>query len=395
MIYGGKMKKLLSVFLMFMTFAVAVSGVKLVKHKTLADVGLETKSESAYLMDFHSGTQIYAKNETERLPIASMCKIMTLNLAFEEIESGNLKLNDTIVVSANAAGMGGSQIFLDANKEYQVSELIKGIVVASANDASVAIAEQICGSEDAFVAKMNEKCALLGMNDTHFSNCTGLPKAEQYSCAKDVAVMFSALAKHKDYFRFSKIWMDEIKHDGGRVTEISNTNKLIRFYEGCDGGKTGYTSEAGHCLAATAVRKNMRLVSVVIKAPDSKTRFADVSSMFNYGFANFENKLIVDKETPLDIQAEVVGGKQETVKGIAEESYYQFCKKNEKVALNIDFIPTQRVKAPVEKGEKIGVLNVYKDNVLVKEINVLAYETVEKQTYFDIIKNIISEWGIL
>lgn len=388
------MKKLLSVFLMFMTFAVAVCGVKLVRYKTLADIGLDTKSESAYLMDYHSGEPIYSKNETERLPIASMCKIMTLTLAFEEIENGNLSLNDTITVSANAAGMGGSQIFLDANKNYQVSELIKGIVVASANDASVAIAEQISGSEEAFVSKMNEKCTLLGMKDTHFSNCTGLPKAEQYSCAKDVAIMFSALAGHKDYFKFSRIWMDEIKHDGGRVTEISNTNKLIRFYEGCDGGKTGYTSEAGHCLAATAVRKNIRLISVVIKAPDSKTRFADVSSMFNYGFANYENKLIVDNETPLDIQAEVAGGKCETVKGIAEEPYYQFCKKNEKIALNIDFIPVQRMKAPVEKGEKIGVLNIYKDNVLIKEINVLAFETVEKQTYFDVIRNIIGEWGL-
>lgn len=395
MISGGKMKKLLSVFLMFMTFAIAVSGVKLVKVKTLADAeGLNAKSESAYLVDFNSGTTIFSKNETERLPIASMCKIMTLTLAFDEIENGNLSLDDTITVSSEAAGMGGSQIFLDANKEYEVRQLIKGIVVASANDASVAIAEEISGSEDAFVARMNEKCAELSMKDTHFSNCTGLPKAEQYSCAKDVAAMFAALIKHKGCFEFSRIWMDEIQHDGGRVTEISNTNKLIRFYEGCDGGKTGYTSEAGHCLAATAMRKGMRLISVVIKSPDSKTRFNDVSTMFNYGFANFENKLIVDEKTPLDIEVEVSGGKQDFVKGIAQEPFYQFSKKNEKIALNIDFVPDGHVKAPVEQGEKIGTLNIYRDNVLIKEINVLAYEKIEKQTYFDIIKNIIDQWNL-
>ena len=230
------MKKLLSVFLMFMTFAIAVSGVKLVKVKTLADAeGLNAKSESAYLVDFNSGTTIFSKNETERLPIASMCKIMTLTLAFDEIENGNLSLDDTITVSSEAAGMGGSQIFLDANKEYEVRQLIKGIVVASANDASVAIAEEISGSEDAFVARMNEKCAELGMKDTHFSNCTGLPKAEQYSCAKDVAAMFAALIKHKGYFEFSRIWMDEIRalpcgdRDAKRHAFNFRRDKVARF----------------------------------------------------------------------------------------------------------------------------------------------------------------------
>ena len=381
---------------MLMAFGVAVSGVRSVKVKTLAAPAesLSAVSEAAYLTDFNSGTVIYAKNETERLPIASMCKIMTLLLTFESIDSGSLSLDDTVTVSAEAAGMGGSQIFLDANKPYEVRELVKGIVVASANDASYALAEQISGSEELFVAEMNAKCKELGMNDTHFSNCTGLPKAQQYSCAKDVSKMFSELLTHKDYFTFSRIWMDEIHHDGGRVTEISNTNKLIRFYEGCDGGKTGYTSEAGHCLAASAQRKGMRLVSVVIKAPDGKTRFNDVSTMFNYGFANYENKLILDCEKPLEIPVTVTGGKQDSVLGVPAESYYLFSARNEKIALNIDFTPDEKVKAPVEKGQRIGSLTVEKDGILVKEIPVLAYETVEKQTYFDIVKNIIDNWKL-
>lgn len=388
------MKKLLSVFLMFMACALAVAA-NSVKIKTLAAAAdLQAVSESAYLVDYNSGTVIYSKNETERLPIASMCKIMTLLLTFEAIDNGELSLSDTITVSAEAAGMGGSQIFLDADKPYEVRELVKGVVVASANDASVALAEQIAGSEDLFVSEMNEKCRELGMADTHFSNCTGLPKAEQYSCAKDVSAMFSALLKHKGYFEFSRIWMDEIRHDGGRITEISNTNKLIRFYDGCDGGKTGYTAEAGHCLAASAQRKGMRLVAVVIKAPDSKSRFGDVSKMFNYGFANFENKLIVDCEKPLEIPVRVEGGKQDCVRAVPAESYYGFCAKNEKLALEIDFLPFESVKAPVKKGDKIGTLTISKDGAIVKEIDVLADENVEKQTYFDIVKNIIENWSL-
>lgn len=379
---------------MFMA-CISATAANTVKIKTLAAAAdLQAAAESAYLVDYNSGTVIYSKNETERLPIASMCKIMTLLLTFEAIDNGELSLSDTITVSAEAAGMGGSQIFLDADKPYEVRELVKGVVVASANDASVALAEQISGSEDLFVSEMNEKCRELGMADTHFSNCTGLPKAGQYSCAKDVSAMFSALLKHKRYFEFSRIWMDEIRHDGGRITEISNTNKLIRFYDGCDGGKTGYTAEAGHCLAASAQRKGMRLVAVVIKAPDSKSRFGDVSKMFNYGFANFENKLIVDCEKPLEIPVRVEGGKQDCVRAVPAESYYGFCAKNENLALEIDFLPFESVKAPVKKGDKIGSLTISKDGAIVKEIDVLADENVEKQTYFDIVKNIIENWSL-
>lgn len=388
------MKKILSVFLLLLTFCVSVSGVKPSKYKTLADTGISAVSESAYLTDYNSGTLIYAKNEKEQLPIASMCKIMTLLLSFEEIDAGNLFLDEEIIVSANASGMGGSQVFLDANKPYKVSELIKSITVASANDASVAMAERICGSEEAFVDKMNEKCRELGMENTCFANCTGLPKPGQYSCAKDVSVMFSALLKHKEYFNFSKIWMDEIKHDGDRVTEISNTNKLIRFYEGCDSGKTGFTSEAGHCLAASAVRKGMRLVCVVIKSPDSKARFNDVSSMFNYGFANFENRLVINEKEPLDITVNVEKGKKGTVQAIAKEPFYLFLKKNEKVALDIDFEPVEMVKAPVTKGETIGKLSIFRDSKLIGEVEVVSNEDVSKKTYFDIVKNIIDKWAI-
>lgn len=353
------------------------------------------KSKSAYLMDEKTGTVILKNNETERLPIASMCKIMTLLLTFEEIDCGNLNFSDLITVSDSAAGMGGSQVFLEANAEYKAEDLIKSIVVASANDASVAIAETICGSEESFVTKMNDKARDLNMENTVFVNCTGLPKPGQYSCAKDVATMFSELLKHSDYYKFSSIWMDEISHPNDRKTEISNTNKLIKFYNGCDSGKTGYTSEAGHCLAASAVRNGMRLISVIISAPDSKTRFKEASAMFNYGFANYVNKMIVDDRQPLDLDVSIENGKKDTIEVIAEKPFFLFSEKNEKRAIEIDFVPCENVKAPISKGDVVGKLVVFENDTEIASINVISNEDVAEATYFDTIKDVIKNWALI
>ncbi len=399
------MKKNFSVIFIFLAFAFTISCFSVFStNKVSADAYAETvtdeqvggiKSKSAYLMDAESGSVIFAHDENKRLPIASMCKIMTLLLCFEDMDAGNISLEDTITVSENAGGMGGSQIFLDKNADYKVGDLIKGIVVASANDASVAMAEQICGSEQAFVDKMNEKAAELGMSNTVFVNCTGLPEAGQFSCAKDVAVMFSNLLKHEDYFRYSGIWMDEIKHSDGRITQISNTNKLIRFYEGCDSGKTGYTSEAGHCLAASAKRNGMRLISVVVASPDSKTRFKEVSSMFNFGFANYVNKIIVDDKKPLELKVEVAGGKKDTVQVVAEKPFYLFSAKNDKRSVEIDFIPESTVKAPVIKGDTVGYIVIYENNKEIGRVNVLSNEDIEAATYFDAVYDIIKNWSLV
>lgn len=392
------MKKKFSVIFIFLAFIMTIGCFTTIKVKAsygVSDLAFEDlKSKSVYLMDEKTGTVIFRKNENNRLPIASMCKIMTLLLAFEEIDCGNINFGDYICVSSNAAGMGGSQVFLEANAEYKFEDLIKSIVVASANDASVAIAETICGSEDAFVSRMNEKAKSLGMENTLFANCTGLPKAEQYSCAKDVAIMFSELLKHKDYYRFSSIWMDEISHPNNRKTEISNTNKLIKFYSGCDSGKTGYTSEAGHCLAASATRNGMRLISVIISAPDSKTRFKEASSMFNFGFANYVNKLIIDNNNPLEINVNVESGKKDTVEVVAENPFYIFSEKNEKRAVEIDFVPFEQIKAPVYKGDIVGKLVIYENNTEIASINVIANEEIAEATYFDTINDIIKNWAL-
>ncbi len=363
--------------------------------KALADQGFNAVSKSAYLIDANSGKVLYSKNENDRLPIASMCKIMTLLLTFEAVDSGELAIDDTITVSENASGMGGSQVFLEANAEYRVGELIKSIVVASANDACVAIAERLCGSERAFVEKMNSRANELGMNDTLFANCTGLPKPNQYSSAKDCAKMFSELIKHKGYFFFSRIWTDKIAHPNERFTEISNTNKLIRFYNGCNGGKTGYTKEAGHCLTACAERNGVRLVSVVISAPDSKVRFKDVSSMFDYGFANFVNKLVVDDRKPLDLAVDVANGKKDTIEVKAERPFFVMANKSEKISVECDFVPNEKIKAPIYAGDKVGVINIYRDGQKIGEVNVVSTQDVLEKTYFDYIKDIGQNWAII
>ncbi len=359
------------------------------------DEVIKSVSKSAYVVEPHSQTVIFSKDENKKLPIASMCKIMTLLICFEAIDNNELSYDELILVSDKASGMGGSQIFLETNGEYKVGELIKGIVVASANDACVALAERLCGSEESFVNKMNDKAEQLEMNNTLFSNCTGLPKLEQYSCAKDVSIMLSELIQHEDYFRFAKIWTDKIAHPKDRFTEISNTNKLVRFYEGCDGGKTGYTSEAGHCLAATAFKGDMRLVSVVIGAPDSKTRFNEVRGMFDYGFANYVNKKIVDENTPLDIKIDVVGGKKNTLEIIPEKPIFLFTKRDEKRNVEINFYPKARVKAPINKGDVVGRISVYENGIEIKSVNVLSNESVLSKTYFDILQDIGNNWAVL
>ncbi len=382
------MKKLFLLLLTLVCFSAFAT-------KSYVPAAAETvSSKASYMIDYNSGTVISARNESARLPIASMCKIMTLLLIFEEVDSGNISMDEAIPVSENSAGMGGSQAFLEAGGEYLARDLIKSIIIASANDSCMAFAEKICGSEKLFVEKMNKRAQELGMKDTLFANCTGLPKPTQYSCAKDVAAMFSELIKHEKYFEFSNVWMDEIKHPKDRVTGLTNTNKLVKFYEGCDGGKTGYTAEAGHCLTATAKRGGMRLISVVISAPDSKTRFKETTDMFNYGFANFTNKLLVDSSTPLEIEANVSGGKVENVELIPEKDYYFFSKKNSDENFRIDFDQTMPLKAPVEKGDVVGELIVYKDNVEISRINCLANENVDRKLYFGYIFDIMKNWAV-
>lgn len=347
------------------------------------------KCKSALLMDYDTGKVLRAQNETERLQIASMVKIMTLNLIFDEIEKGSLSTDDMISVSENASSMGGSQAFLDAGCSYQANELIKSIVVASANDSCVAMAEHIAGSVENFVAKMNDKASKLGMNDTYFVNCTGLPAPNQYCCAFDVAIMFRELISNERFFDYSKIWMFDFVHPSGRITQLTNTNKLVRFYEGCDGGKTGFTSEALSCLAATAKRGNTRFISVVIGAADAKTRNAQVSTMLNEAFSGYETKQYVYKQN-LAGKSEVIGGKEKFVDCYPSEDYFVLTEKGENKAVDVQFEFWQ-VLAPIKKGDVVGKVIVL-DGDTTKEIDLKADIDVEKKSFLDIVDDIVDNW---
>ncbi len=359
-----------------------------------ADENFTVKSKSAYQMDYATKTVIYEKNPREHLPIASMCKIMTQLLLYEKIDKGELNTDDKVIVSKNASGMGGSQVFLEENGEYSVDDLLKSISIASANDACVAMAEKVCGTTQSFVEEMNKRAAELNMGDTLFENCTGLPSPNQYSCAKDVATMFAELIKHSEYFKYSTIWTDEIKHPGGRVTGLTNTNKLIRFYKGCDSGKTGYTSEAGHCLCASAKRDNMRLITVVIGAPESKRRFYEVSTLFDNAFNSFCSKTILSKETPLEITAKIEGGKKDKVIIRPKEDFSYFCQKGKQIAVDVDFVSEQKVYAPIFIGDTVGKLTVYVDGIAVGEIDAVSNEDVNKKNYCNYIKDVIDGWKL-
>lgn len=347
--------------------------------------------KSAYLCDYYSGECVYELNPTERLPIASVCKVMTLNLCFEAIEQGKLDLNSKICVSRNASGMGGSQVFLKDGLSYDVEQLIKSIIVCSANDSCVAVAEAISGSEDEFVALMNRRAVEYGCTDTLFANCTGLPKDTQYSCAKDVAIMFRRLINNENYYKFSKIWLEDFNHPDGRTTSMTNTNKLIRRYSACDGGKTGFTNEAGFCLASTAKKDNMRLVSVVLGSTSSDSRFASCINLFNYGFANYKNSIVLDETVNLNEKVKVSGGKKEEISVKPARISSVFTKKGDKLEITFNFVPS-KLKAPVVKGDLAGKMEVYKNGVLYDCVNVVAAEDADKANYFDNARKIAKEW---
>lgn len=351
--------------------------------------GFNVTAKEAVLMS-EDGQVLYEHNATEKRPIASMTKIMTLLCTYDAIDSGKVSLDDDVVASQRAASMGGSQVFLDANATYKLENLIKSIIICSANDSCVAVAEHIDGSVENFVSTMNNKVQELGLVATHFENCTGLPAVSQYSCAKDVGVMLSQLIKHPHYFTCANIWMEDFVHPSGRVTGMTNTNKLIRFYDGCDGGKTGYTSEAQHCLAATAKRGDTRVIAVIVGASDSKVRFKEVSDMFNYAFANYESRVYLDGSSKLDSVA-IQGGKQDSLDVTAEGKLLAFGKRgNVDYELQIDL--PEKVKAPISQGDVVGTaqLKDAQGNV-VSEINLLAKCSVEAKTYWDYVQEIIRE----
>ena len=337
--------------------------------------------KAAYVCEAESGTAVAAQRETERLPIASMCKIMTLLLAFEAADAGELSLEESVAVSEHAAGMGGSQVFLDAGLSYPAGELLKSIAVCSANDSCVAISERIAGSEEAFVERMNERARELGAENTLFANCTGLPREPQYSCAKDVALMLRELLKHEPFFDYAGIRLEDFRHPDGRVTTMTNTNKLLRKLEGCDGGKTGFTQEAGFCLAATAKRGETRLVCVVIGAESSDARFECTARLLNETFATHERRVAAAADRPMENALAVRGSRSDRIGYAPERSLGIFVKKGEKADVRTELILPADVCAPVMRGDRVGEAVLLRDGVEIDRCALISLDDAPRYSY--------------
>ncbi|MCL1945043.1 MAG: D-alanyl-D-alanine carboxypeptidase [Firmicutes bacterium] len=356
----------------------------------ITEEALSKNAKAATLIDFDTGTVVFEKNVNDKYPIASMVKIMTLLLIMENIEAGVLSPNTEIPISENASSMGGSQAFLDANTTYKAGELIKSIVVASANDSCVAMAEHIAGTVDGFVLRMNDKAKALGMENSNFVNCTGLPAPNGYSTAKDVSIMMRALLRHQLFFDYASVWTFDFAHNSGRTTTLTNTNKLINAYKGCDGGKTGFTQEARYCLAATAKRGNTRLIAVVIGENDSKVRNFEISNLLNHGFGNYETRQFVFKDIPL--QEFVVQRARNPILAIApKDDYFYFSQKTIKPKIDHN-ITINKDKAPILKGEIVGTLTLSKDGKHLKQIDMVATINIDEVQFVDILQQIAEKW---
>ena len=342
-----------------------------------AEAPITLTSPSAILCEASTGQVIFEKNADERRPVASVNKVMTILLTLEAVDEGRVSLEDQVTVSLRAASMGGSQAFLDAGERYKLSELLKTVIVASANDSAVALAEHLAGTEESFVRLMNARAEELGLTNTHYANCTGLPAQEHYTTARDVAKLSAQLDLHPIYYRYSTIWMDEIKHRGGRVTSLTNTNRLIRFYPGCDGYKTGSTNEARYCVSATAKKEGMRLIAVVLGTPAGQTRFDEARAMLEYGFANVQLVTPIAQGQALDMTVPVRLGGRDEVSVLSGGTCSLLERRGEKNALSLEAALVEKVNAPVYAGDVLGEIRVKRGDEVVAVVPAVAGEDVQ------------------
>jgi D-alanyl-D-alanine carboxypeptidase (penicillin-binding protein 5/6) len=347
---------------------------------------IDIPAPSAILIEKETGTVIYEKNADERLEPASVTKVMTVLLIAEAVDSGELSLDDTITVSAYAASMGGSQVFLEEGEQMPLREMLKCIVVSSANDAAVAVAEHIAGSESAFAARMNERAQELGLTNTHFSNCTGLlDDPEHLTTARDIAVISRELIRHEWIKEYTTIWMDTIR-DG--TFGLSNTNKLIRFYNGATGLKTGFTSSAGYCLSATAMRDGVEYIAVVMHCATSAERFESAKVLLSYAFGAYTLTTAYPDEVLAPVK--VTMGKSDFVQPVAADGEYILVKKSELSALARTVEIVDSIEAPVTAGQKLGTLTISSGDNVLSVTDIVSSESVERLTFWDIWKSMLS-----
>lgn len=347
---------------------------------------------SAILLEAENGAVIFEKNADERRPVASVTKLMTLLLLFERLDAGEIGMEDKITVSPNAAAQPGSQALLDAHATYPLRDLLKSTVIASGNDSAVALAEYVAGTEEAFVALMNERAAEMGLDNTHYVNCTGLPVQGQYTSARDVARISCEMARHPDYFSLSSVWLDTLTHPSGRTTDLTNTNRLVRFYRDCDGFKTGSTNEAKYCLSATAERGGLRLIAVVLGVPKSQTRFDEARAMMDYGFANYARVQVAQAGDLLGRRVKVSMGARDEVDAALGKGLSMLLKNGQQSRLSFEAALPEALNAPVRAGQEIGEVRLLLDGRTIATLPAVAAQDVRLPGILEGFVRLMENW---
>ncbi|HWJ79969.1 MAG TPA: D-alanyl-D-alanine carboxypeptidase family protein [Niallia sp.] len=376
------MKRIISMLIITCFFtSILTPGALAAEKKELVD-----NVRSAILIDRDTGTVMYEQNSDEQLPPASMTKVMTMLLIMEAIDQGKLKWNEKIRTSEHAASMGGSQIFLEPGEEMTTEQMLKGIAIGSGNDAAVAVAERLAGSEDEFVNKMNEKAKDLGLKNTKFQNVTGLPTGDHYSSARDMAIMAKELLKYQDITKFTGTYEAYLREDTDKKFWLVNTNRLVKFYPGVDGLKTGFTADAKYCLTATAMKDGMRVIAVVFGAPTSKERNAQVTKMLNYAFSQYETHPLHKKDEAIG-KIKVSKGDQKEVTAVTSEPISILTKKGEAVdKLEKVITMNKNLKAPIEKGQEIGQIEYVKDGKVLVSSPLVSQKEVKEAKWWTLFK---------
>ncbi len=354
---------------------------------------LAEKASSAILIERDTGEVMFEKNSHEKLPPASMTKIMTLLLIMEAIDKGSIAYDDTVRTSEYAASMGGSQIFLEPGEEMSVSDMLKAIAVASGNDATVAMAEHIAGTEEEFVAIMNDKAKELGLKNTNFMNTNGLPADNHYTTAYDLAMISKELLKYDEITKYTGIYEDYLRADTDNKFWLVNTNKLVKFYPGVDGLKTGYTREAMYCLTATAEKNDMRVITVIMGAPTPKERNAQITSMLDYAFNQFQTHKLYERDHVL-ADVEVSKGDKDTIPVVTSESVSILTKKGVKVDDVVERLEIDAsLRAPVKKGDVLGTLFIEKEGEVLSETPLVAGDDVYEASWWKLFKRTLAKFG--
>ena len=357
-----------------------------------SELPFEADAASVLLMDARTGTVILEQNADERRPVASITKLMTMLLVLEALDEGKIALDDPVTVSSEAAGMGGSQALLDAGGVYPLSELLKSLIVASANDSAVALAELLGGSEENFASMMNQRAGQLGLADTHYVNASGLPAEGQYTTARDVAALSREVLRHPIYFNYSRIWMDEIRHKNDRVTQLVNTNRLIRFYDGADGVKTGSTSEAKFCISATAQRGGERFIAVVLGAPTSAKRFELAQKLLTYAFDHYNTNTLLNVGQTAREDIPVKGSRSKQASVTAQSELSVLRRKGEEESVELVLSLPEVLRAPLKKGEVVGEAVAVKNGEELARVPLVLAQDLDSNSLWGSICDVLTGW---